>query len=49
MVYCFIIRFALENKHYTISRDYSALSDEIFDILRILKALEAIILDLTPP
>jgi hypothetical protein len=39
----------LENKHYTISRDYSALSDEIFDILRILKALKAIILDLTTP
>jgi hypothetical protein len=37
----------LENKHYTISRDYSALSDEIFDILRMLKALKAIILDLT--
>lgn len=37
----------LEGKHYTISRDYSALSDEIFDILRILKALKAIILDLT--
>lgn len=37
----------LENKYYTISRDYSALSDEIFDILRILKALKVIILDLT--
>lgn len=37
----------LENKHYTISRDYSALSDEIFDILRILKALKAIIMQLT--
>ena len=37
----------LEHKQYTISRDYSALSDEVFDILRILKALKAIILDLT--
>lgn len=37
----------LEDKHYTISRDYSALSDEIFDILRILKSLKAIIMDLT--
>ena len=37
----------LEATHYTISRDYSALSTEIFDILRILKALKMIILDLT--
>lgn len=37
----------LEGKHYTISRDYSALSDEIFDILRILKALKAIIMQIT--
>lgn len=34
-------------QHYTISRDYSALSDEVFAILRILKALKVIILDLT--
>jgi hypothetical protein len=32
-----------------ISRDYSALSDEIYDILRILKALRAIIVDMTSP
>lgn len=37
----------LEGKQYTISRDYSALSDEIFDILRILKALKGIILERT--
>lgn len=37
----------LEGKHYTISRDYSALSDEISDILRILKALKAIIMQIT--
>lgn len=37
----------LDHHHYTISRDYSALSDEIFDILRILKGLKRIILDLT--
>ena len=37
----------LEGKHYTISRDYSALSDEIFDILRILKALKVIIMQIT--
>ena len=37
----------LEATHYTISRDYSALSNEIFDILRILKALKMIIFDLT--
>lgn len=37
----------LEGKHYTISRDYSALSDEIFDILRILKALKALIMERT--
>jgi len=37
----------LEDHHYTISRDYSALSDEIYDILRILKALKQIILRLT--
>ena len=37
----------LETTHYTISRDYSALSNEIFDILRILKALKMIILELT--
>lgn len=37
----------LEGKHYSISRDYSALSDEIFDILRILKALKQIIIETT--
>ena len=37
----------LETTHYIISRDYSALSNEIFDILRILKALKMIILELT--
>jgi hypothetical protein len=39
----------LEDHHYTISRDYSALSTEIFDILRILKSLKQIIMALTEP
>ena len=39
----------LEGKHYTISRDFSANTDEIFDILRILKGLKLIIMDLTKP
>ena len=51
---CYVVgsdwRFMLlDGKHYLISRDYSALSDEIYDILRILKALRAIIVDLTAP
>ncbi|MCB0060999.1 MAG: hypothetical protein KDE19_02745 [Caldilineaceae bacterium] len=37
----------LTDKQYTISRDYSALSDEIFDILRILKGLKQIVMGLT--
>ena len=37
----------LEEQHYAISRNYSALSDEIFDILRILKGLKQIVMDLT--
>jgi hypothetical protein len=37
----------LEDQHYTISRDYSALSAEVFDLLRILKALKQILLVLT--
>ena len=37
----------LDGQHYTISRDYSALSDEILDILRILKALKMIVIELT--
>ena len=39
----------LDDHHYMISRDYSALSDEIFAILRILKALKQIIMQLTEP
>lgn len=51
---CYVIgsdwRFMLlAGKHYLISRDYSALSDEIYDILRILKALRAIIVERTVP
>lgn len=51
---CYVIgsdwRFMLlDGKHYLISRDYSALSDEIYDILRILKALRVIIVNLTTP
>jgi hypothetical protein len=37
----------LEGVHYAISRDYSGLSDEVFTILRILKALKAIIIEFT--
>jgi hypothetical protein len=37
----------LEDIHYTMSRDFSALSDEVFDILRMLKALKQIIIELT--
>jgi hypothetical protein len=37
----------LEESRYVLSREYSALSNEIFDILRILKALKSIILDIT--
>lgn len=37
----------LTDQQYTISRDYSALSDEIFDILRILKGLKQIVIQLT--
>lgn len=39
----------LEGVNYAISRDYSGLSDEVFTILRILKALKAIIIELTVP
>lgn len=39
--------FVLEDRHYTISRDFSAVTDEIFDIFRILKALKEIIMALT--
>lgn len=51
---CYVVgsdwRFMLlDGKHYLISRDYSALSDEIYDILRILKALRAIIVEMTVP
>lgn len=37
----------LTGQQYTISRDYSALTDELFDILRILKALKQIVWELT--
>ena len=33
----------LEGKEYAISRDYSALSQEIFDIFRTLKVLKMIV------
>lgn len=38
---------ALEGKTYAISQDYSAITDEIFDICRILKALKQIVIKLT--
>lgn len=37
----------LDDIHYTISRDFSGLSTEIYDILRVLKALKAIVIDRT--
>lgn len=37
----------LDGSHYTVSRDFSALAHEVFDILRILKALKTIIIELT--
>lgn len=37
----------LDGGHYTISRGFSGLSTEIFDILRILKALKTLVIDLT--
>lgn len=39
--------FTLEDKQFAISRDYSALSDEIFDIFRILKTLKQIVIGFT--
>ena len=39
----------LDGHHYAVSRDYSALTDELFDILRILKSLKAIVMQLTAP
>lgn len=49
---CYVIgnawRFViLEEKSYTISKDYSALKDELYDIFRILKALKQIIVEFT--
>jgi len=37
----------LKDKNYTVSRNYSALTDELFDIFRILKALKQIVMALT--
>ncbi|MEM7131247.1 MAG: hypothetical protein AAF702_33330 [Chloroflexota bacterium] len=37
----------LEGKQYAISQDFSAITDEIFDIFRILKALKQIVIELT--
>ena len=37
----------LEEKQYAISPDYSALTDDIFDIFRILKTLKQIVIELT--
>lgn len=49
---CYVIGYdwrfvVLEDKHYTISQDYSAIRTDIFDIYRILKALKQIVFDLT--
>lgn len=37
----------LEDKHYTISRDFLANTDDLFDIFRVLKAFKLIVMDLT--
>jgi len=37
----------LESKHYAISRDFSAVTDEIFEIFRVLKALKLIVIEMT--
>ncbi|MEM7128146.1 MAG: hypothetical protein AAF702_17570 [Chloroflexota bacterium] len=49
---CYVIgndwRFmVLQDKEYAISHDFSAITDEIFDICRILKALKEIVIELT--
>ncbi len=49
---CYVVgqqwRFmVLEGKEYAISPDYSAITDEIFNIFRILKALKLIVIELT--
>jgi hypothetical protein len=37
----------LQKNHYAVSRDFSAVTDDVFDILRILKALKALIMERT--
>lgn len=49
---CYVVGYdwrfmALEGKQYAISHDYSALTDDIFTIFRILKALKAMIVGFT--
>ena len=49
---CFVVGqhwqfIALQDKRYAISQDYSAITDEIFEIYRILKALKTIVIELT--
>lgn len=49
---CYVVGYdwrfmTLEGKQYTISQDYSALTDDIFAIFRILKALKQIVIELT--
>ena len=39
--------FILDGKQYAISQDFSAITDDIFDICRILKALKMIVIELT--
>ncbi len=51
---CFVVGtdwkfMILEENKYCISRDYSALSHEVYDILKILKALKDIIIERTKP
>ncbi|MEZ4714065.1 MAG: hypothetical protein R3A44_43175 [Caldilineaceae bacterium] len=49
---CYVVGYdwrfvVLEGKQYTISQDYSAIRDDIYDIYRILKALKQIVMKLT--
>jgi hypothetical protein len=37
----------LQGKHYAVSRDFSAITDDVFEILRLLKALKMMIMERT--
>jgi hypothetical protein len=49
---CYVVGYdwrfmTLEEKQYAVSQDYSALTDEVFAIFRILKGLKQIVIELT--